>query len=365
MAFAAAFILTLLTVDLATSFRVRLSDILFVEAVVATWFSGPRAAGINWTLAAAACAVITLTKGVLTHLTELTALIMVAVFTTAMCYVRDRRLRELNQVKTIAEVAQRAVLRPLPRQVGPLRLSSLYLAAEDEAQIGGDLYAVTRAHGKTRLIIGDVRGKGLAAVGDAAALIGAFRGAAAQRDGLSELADFLEGSVRSQQAEPADPRTLGETFITAVLVEIPDDDPVLRLVAFGHPPPLRLHEKAVSALEVSEPAPPLGLGELMDSGYRVETFAFETGDVLLLHTDGVIEARDSSGGFFPLNERITGWIEDRPAALIDHLHADLLAYVGGRLTDDAAILAIERTGRRTTADLGDQVRRPSPSSPAP
>ncbi|MCO5971768.1 PP2C family protein-serine/threonine phosphatase [Actinoallomurus soli] len=344
VAFAAAFIVTLLAVDLATSIRIRLSDILFVEAIVAAWFSGPLAAGVNWSLATAACTVIMLAKGVLTHLTEVTALIMVAIFTTAMCYVRDRRLRELNQVKTVAEVAQQAVLRPLPRQVGPLRLSSLYLAAEDEAQIGGDLYAVTRAHGRTRLIIGDVRGKGLAAVGDAAALVGAFRGAAAQRDGLSELADFLEGSVRSQQADPADPRTLGETFITATLVEIPDDDAVVRLVDFGHPPPLRLHDDTVSALDVSEPAPPLGLGELADPGHRVETFAFEAGDVLLLHTDGVIEARDSSGRFFPLHERIVGWTGDRPAALIDHLHADLLAYVGGRLTDDAAILAIERTG---------------------
>ncbi|WP_345362778.1 PP2C family protein-serine/threonine phosphatase [Actinoallomurus liliacearum] len=345
LALAAAFVVTLLGVDLASPSHIRLSDMLFVEAIVVAWFFGPLTTGLNWILATGAFSLIMSAKGVLTHLTELAALLMVAAFTTAMCYVRDRRLQELRQVRTVAEVAQQAVLRPLPQQAGPLRLSALYLAAEDEAQIGGDLYAVTRAQDRTRLIIGDVRGKGLAAVNDAAALIGAFRGAAAQRGDLSELADFLEGSVRSQIADPAQPKMSGESFITAMLIEIPDDEPVLRLVDFGHPPPLRLHEKAFSVLEVDEPAPPLGLGGLAGTAPRIETFAFDAGDVLLLHTDGVIEARDSAGGFFPLVERLDGWTEDRAGALVDHIHADLLAYVGGRLRDDAAILAVERAGR--------------------
>ncbi|MEV5711617.1 PP2C family protein-serine/threonine phosphatase [Actinoallomurus sp. NPDC052274] len=345
MAFAAAFVVTLLGVDLASPSHIRLSDMLFVEPIVVAWFCGPLTTGINWILATGAFAMIMLAKGVLSHLTELAALLMVAAFTTAMCYLRDRRLQELRQVGTVAEVAQQAVLRPLPQQAGPLRLSALYLAAEDEAQIGGDLYAVTRTQDRTRLIIGDVRGKGLAAVNDAAALIGAFRGAAAQRGDLSELADFLEGSVRSQIADPAQPKMSGESFITAMLIEIPDEEPVLRLVDFGHPPPLRLHEKAFAALEVDEPAPPLGLSGLAESSHEVETFAFDVGDILLLHTDGVIEARDSSGRFFPLAERLDDWIEDRPGTLVRHLHAELLAYVGGRLRDDAAILTVERAGR--------------------
>ncbi|MGW2727229.1 hypothetical protein [Streptomyces sp. NPDC001494] len=62
-----------------------------------------------------------------------------------VCYVRERHARELSRLRSVAEMAQRAFLRPPPRRIGPLRVAWLYLAAEDEAQIGGDLLAVARA----------------------------------------------------------------------------------------------------------------------------------------------------------------------------------------------------------------------------
>jgi serine phosphatase RsbU (regulator of sigma subunit) len=340
---ATAFSVTLIGVDMAVPSDIRLSDMLIVEPIVVAWFAGPVAAGITWLLATAGLSMIMSVKGIPDHLTELTALIMVAVFSTAMCYLRERRGRELRQVRTVAEAAQRAVLRPLPHQVGPLRLSTLYLAAEDEAQIGGDLYAVARTSTGTRLIIGDVRGKGLTAVGDAAVLLGAFRGAAHRGSPLTELAAFLEASISSEITHLAEPSAAWEGFITAALIEIPDDAPVVRLVDFGHPPPLCLRKGEVTPLEVENPSPPLGLGGLAEGIHRVETFAFDADNILLLYTDGVIEARDSKGTFFPLAERLTELLEDRPNALIHHIRADLLAHAGGRLGDDAAILAIERT----------------------
>ncbi|MFT9472833.1 hypothetical protein [Streptomyces sp. 11-1-2] len=78
----------------------------------------------------------------------------------------------------MSEATRRVVLRPLPHRLGPLRVASLNMAAEDEAQIGGDLYAATRVEDSTRMIIGDVRGKGLTSISDASVLMGAFREAA-------------------------------------------------------------------------------------------------------------------------------------------------------------------------------------------
>lgn len=78
----------------------------------------------------------------------------------------------------VSEATRRVVLRPLPHRLGPLRVASLYMAAEGEAQIGGDLYAAARVEDSTRMIIGDVRGKGLTSISDASVLMGAFREAA-------------------------------------------------------------------------------------------------------------------------------------------------------------------------------------------
>jgi serine phosphatase RsbU (regulator of sigma subunit) len=340
---ATIFILVLTGIDVPVSSQIRVSDMLIAAPVIVAWFAGPRVTGFTGTLAVAGLLLIMFLKGALDHLTELAVLVLISVFSTTICYMRERHIRKLTQVRTVAEAAQRALLRPLPHRTGPLRLASTYLAAEDEAQIGGDLYAVARTREETRLIIGDVRGKGLASVGEAASLIGAFRGAAHRQAPLAELAAYLEGGVCSNMAEAAEPETVGESFITAALLEIPDNDPVVRLVNCGHPPPLLLRKNEVVALDGGRPAPPLGLSGLAECDHRVETFAFEAGDILLLYTDGLIEARDASGTFFPLAERLTGWAEQRPADLVDRIREALVTYVGGRLDDDAAIFAVQRT----------------------
>lgn len=67
---------------------------------------------------------------------------------------------------------------------------------------------------------------------------------------------------------------------------------MIHLVDCGHPPPLLIRHRQLTPLEVRQPEPLLGLGEFTDPGYRVETFPLEAGDLLLLYTDGVIEALD-------------------------------------------------------------------------
>lgn len=71
-------------------------------------------------------------------------------------------------------------------------------------------------------------------------------------------------------------------------------------------------------------------------------FTFEVGDTLVLYTDGVIEARDRAGDFYPFTQRAAQWTECNPKALLHHIRRDLLAHAGGRLGDDAALIAIHR-----------------------
>ena len=147
---------------------------------------------------------------------------------------RGRQDQRLADVTSVAEAAQRALLRPLPRQVGPLELRVVYLAAAAEARVGGDLYEVTRTQFGIRLIVGDVRGKGLDAVEIAADVLGVFREVAHEVYTLAEVARRIDASLARRPAAPL------EEFVTAVLAEIDPAAGSLTVYNCGHPPPLVL-----------------------------------------------------------------------------------------------------------------------------
>ncbi|OEJ34785.1 PP2C family protein-serine/threonine phosphatase [Streptomyces subrutilus] len=341
-----ALIALVTVVDVLAPPDVHLGPFLVAAPAVTASFAGPRMTGFVGLVAVVAQAVVATVRTTLTdlnHTFQICALIMISVFVTLFAHLREVRERELVQLRSVAETAQQVVLRPLRDRMGPLGVASLYLAAAAEARIGGDLYAAARTATGTRLIIGDVRGKGLEAVGDAALVLGAFRAAAHQEAGLPGLVAYLEAAVSPDLDDSGDQ---GERFITAAVLEIPDDEPVLHLVSCGHPPPLLLRDGRALPLDVDHPSPPLGLAGLVESSVTAQTFAFAAGDVLLLYTDGVLEARDAAGTFYPLAERAAAWPGTRPRALLDRLCADLLSHAAGStLDDDAAMVAIERLPR--------------------
>lgn len=249
---------------------------------------------------------------------------------------RERRERELAAVRGVAEVAQRVLLGPVPETVGPVRVAVNYTSAAAEARIGGDLYEIIVTPYGVRGIIGDVQGKGLEAVETAAAVVGAFREAAYDESRLAAVAARLEAALRRR---PSD-----ERFVTAVLVEIADDEATL--LNCGHPAPLLVGgDGSVRLVEPAATAPPLGIADLACARRCPETIRFAAGDQMLLYTDGVIEARDGAGHFYPLTERAHLLKADDAEDALRGLQTDLLAHVDGSIADDAAMLLI-----RTRAD---------------
>ncbi|MFI9601249.1 PP2C family protein-serine/threonine phosphatase [Streptomyces sp. NPDC052043] len=346
-------------------------SLLIVAPALAASFASTFVTGVIAAVAVVGMLVIGLENHMLGKMdfeSQIIALVVVSVLVTVFRFLRERHARELAVVRTVSEATQRVVLRPLPRRFGPLRVASMYLAAQAQSLIGGDLYAAIRTPTGTRLIIGDVMGKGLTAISDAALLLGAFREAAHRQAGLPDLAAYLDHSVCWHLAEPTEVETAGECFITAAVFDIPDEHPMVQMVSCGHPSPLLLRNWQATTLRATNPAPPLGLGELTRPDYHVDTFPLEPGDVLLLHTDGVIEARDGRGAFYPLAERAAAWAHHRPSALVRHLRADLLAHVGGHLTDDAAVVAVQRSlppAPTAVAPTHDSTGRPSPRPASP
>ncbi|QTZ90784.1 PP2C family protein-serine/threonine phosphatase [Streptomyces auratus] len=331
-------------IDINTPPTIHLGPFLVAAPAITASFAGPGVTGAVGVLAVGAQVVIgELHGGLLTpnHQAQIAALVVISVLVTVFRYLRDRRERQLHQVRSVAAAAQEVLLRPLPHRAGPLRIASTYLAAEAEAQIGGDLYAAVPAPGATRLVVGDVRGKGMAAVGEAAVLVGAFRGSAYRNLPLPAIVAHLGNSVywNATHLDGAEPEA-AESFVTALVVDVHHDGPFIEMVNCGHPPPLLLRNGTVQVLEVAETALPLGLHAPAESDFRVERFGYSPGDLLLLYTDGVIEARDRSGTFYPLSDRLTSWNETDPTALVRRLQHDLLRYAGGTLGDDAAVIAI-------------------------
>ncbi|MFJ9924196.1 PP2C family protein-serine/threonine phosphatase [Streptomyces rubiginosohelvolus] len=342
-----AWIVAVSVFDVLAPPDIHLSPLLVAAPAITPMFGGP------WTVSVVAAMAVTAqtVNGALrgpddlfsaNHEAQILALVIVGASLVIFCALRERHSKELEQVRYIAAAAQRVVVPPLPDQLGSLRAASLYLASEDEAQIGGDLYGAVRTASGTRLIIGDVRGKGMSAVDEVASLLGAFRVAAHHAPSLRELVAYLDDNVRRRRKEGAGSND--EVFITATLLEVPDSTSQVQMISCGHPPPLILNPDSLpKTIEHPHPAPPLGLGELADSPYRITSFPLEPGDLLLMHTDGVTEARDTSGAFYPLTERIADWSNTNPEAFLRLLHCDLLLHSGGKLQDDAAMIVLERS----------------------
>ncbi|MYX99777.1 SpoIIE family protein phosphatase [Streptomyces sp. SID486] len=254
-------------------------------------------------------------------------------------HVRLQRERTLFHVRLVADAAQQVVLSPMPCRFAGVEIETLYLAAAAEARIGGDFYEVVDTRFGIRLLIGDVRGKGLPAVGAAAAIVNSFREAAHGEADLVAVARRLDASSsRYNAAFPSEGPM--ERFATALLVEIPHGGGRIGILNCGHPPPLLRNAGELRVLEPTVPSPLLSLAELMGDHYSVDTFGFAPGDLLLLYTDGVAEARARDGEFFPLASWMGGQPPVPPRELLSALHRDLLRYSRGHLDDDIAALAV-------------------------
>ncbi|MCH0539085.1 serine/threonine-protein phosphatase [Streptomyces sp. MUM 203J] len=259
---------------------------------------------------------------------------LIAAASAFLAWVRARRDAQLVSVRSVAEAAQLAVLPPLPARVGAVRCGALYRAAERSALVGGDLYDVQPGPYGVRAIVADVQGHGLSAVGTVAALLGTFREAVLDEPELAGVAARLDRRlvVDGERLDEG-----GELFATAVLMEFPDGAArEVRVVSCGHPPPLVVDGHGVREVAL-EYGPPLGLGLADFRAPDPAAVPLAPTDVLLAHTDGVTEARDAEGVFYPLITRIP--LERDPAALVRAVWRDLSSYAG-EVVDDVALLAL-------------------------
>ncbi|MCX4569445.1 PP2C family protein-serine/threonine phosphatase [Streptomyces albogriseolus] len=303
---------------------------------------------LAWTITsgAAACLVgslLALREGhLLSTRAGLLGLSTIAVLTVVAAFLNRMFAREREQLRTsreVAEAVQRAVLPAVPDRVRGLAVATRYQAAQKEALIGGDLYAVHDTPYGLRMVIGDVRGKGMQAVTMVNTLLGTFHAAALQLPDLPSIVRGVEVQLQDVKSHRDD--APDEGFVTAVVVESSPDQSVLLMANRGHPAPLLVHEGKVTLLEPREPSLPLGLGDLAGPEVPVDRFEWPPGATLVMFTDGIVEARDRDGVFFDPVPALSGPLPQDPGAVLDTMLAALFRHTD-ELEDDAAALAVTR-----------------------
>ncbi|MEU9121425.1 PP2C family protein-serine/threonine phosphatase [Streptomyces sp. NPDC048506] len=269
---------------------------------------------------------------------------LVAVFSLVLCRTRLQREALHERTSLVADTVQRAMLRELPLSAGPVEAYGFYVSAQEGARVGGDIYeAIETPHG-LRLMIGDVQGKGMPAIGAGLEVLASFREAAHYQESLESVAGRMEKALTRYNTRSVEQGT-DERFVTALLMEFrgPAGLAQGRVLSCGHIPYYLVRGGRVYERRDGEGGLPLGLGALSDEPRRSVRVRPEPEDWVVLCTDGVTEARGTDGAFYPLAERLAGWTDLEPPELARTLRADLERFTGGELLDDATVLVVRRT----------------------
>lgn len=262
----------------------------------------------------------------------------------ALLYERERK---------IAEVLQQSIVQVPPEDMFPgLTIAPLYQAAWDEANVGGDyldVFALDR--GKVALIVGDVSGKGLNAATRTAevkyALRAYLREASDPARALTRL-NTLICETRALSGEDHSTDDFGglpgaSQFICVSVAVVDSDTGATQIAAAGAEPPLLLNGTTGETRPV--PAKGLPIGIEGDIKYQSVAAMLEKGDLLLLLTDGITEARRGKDffGYEGLQQTVS------EAALSGSVHQVGKAvmeaarrFAGGKLQDDACLLVAAR-----------------------
>jgi len=233
--------------------------------------------------------------------------------------------QRLNLVPMATQVT---LLAPLPPEITGISIAARYRSATPGASAGGDLYEVIPTEHGVRVIIGDVRGKGLDAIVLARHVLIAFRRSAAAVPALEHVAGEVGRAIRPHLGE--------EDFVTAALAQIAPSGE-LCVVNCGHHPPLLRHGGGLQPLTGRTAALPLGLAD----DFTAFTTSWRPGDRLLLYTDGLVESRNRHGDFLPEGQIATALAAAGCDQALDALMTAVHRHTGGHGHDDMALLLLE------------------------
>jgi len=234
-------------------------------------------------------------------------------------------------LRRVAERLQDSLLPVLPALPSTL-LEVVYRAAARDARVGGDFYdAFALPDGNVLLVVGDVMGKGVEAASRTSRITQTFRALAMQGLPLDRMLERVCEQVVFQ-----DPEIMATMW--AGLYEPLSGQ--LVFASCGHPPALLLRPEGPAAW-LNVEGLPLGMHDLLDEIPETRSRVLGSRDLLVLYTDGLIEA---SGDVIAGQEALLHAIESRRDSSLRDLVvevSDELLHDAGH-TDDAVLLVLRR-----------------------
>jgi len=230
----------------------------------------------------------------------------------------------------VAEVLRAVFEHPVPSVPG-VALGVVGRSASEAEKVGGDFYDVFSFKNQAAVLVGDVAGKGVGAVGLTERVRSAVRALAHAGGSLSPA--FLLNRVNESLMKQLPPNE----FITSLLLTVDLTTGEYRLADAGHPAPVICGAGGCRQAPVKT-GPPLGV---LEGDLEETSGILKAGETLIVYTDGVTEARRDSQ--FYGEKRLLRFLEKHtgdPQSVSEALFADVQRFAQGKLADDLLILAL-------------------------
>jgi serine phosphatase RsbU (regulator of sigma subunit) len=224
----------------------------------------------------------------------------------------------------------------------------MYEPAGELNEVGGDFYEVFRVGGGWALVLGDVAGRGATAAALTAEARHTIRTAGALAGEPVAGLEVLNRNLRRRD---------DVALCSVAMLFLPDEEnPQADVLVYlaGHPHPMLLRDGEAEA--IGTPGPLLGVAD--EPAWDGVAVALNAGEQLVLYTDGVIEARRTGGeryGTERLRQRLAG--AESPERVVERVRAGLASFGARAREDDAAVIAIRRSGSRDVQAATDSSPR--------
>ncbi|MGZ8868175.1 MAG: PP2C family protein-serine/threonine phosphatase, partial [Thermoanaerobaculia bacterium] len=282
------------------------------------------------------------------HVPEFTAATLVSLFTFFLGAYTSRRLRkqtlddwsdrreqarEQMRMREELRFAREVQLSMLPEAAPSTEWIDVAATSLPATEVGGDYYDFFVDEGTFTIVCGDVAGHGL---GSGIVLASLRSGFTLLRDSLGDPAGVMQ-RLNDLVAQTSRRRMLA----TAAVLRFDRQTQRAIVASAGHPPLLVLTSRGVDSIELF--APPLGVR----LPYRVPSreLTFSSGDLFVLHTDGLYEWQNEKGEIYGL-DRLAGVIANLRGldvtAARDAILADVDRFRGGTLQEDDVTLVVAR-----------------------